>query len=110
MVLDHFGTKQVAEVTGRSIRLVKNKDGKLVKESRSKTKNTSDIQSFQNKNKRILVFSEAGGTGASYHPDLARKNQQPRRHYLLQAGWRADVAIQGLGRTHRSNQAQAPSY
>lgn len=110
MILDHFGVKNVAEITGRTVRLIKNKDGKLEKETRSKSKNAKDIKAFQSGKKRILIFSEAGGTGSSYHADRSQKNQEHRRHYLLQAGWRADVAVQGLGRTHRSNQAQAPSY
>jgi hypothetical protein len=51
--------------------------------------------------KRILVFSDAGGTGRSYHASLDAKNQQRRMHFLLEPGWRADRAIQGLGRTNR---------
>ena len=31
-------------------------------------------------------------------------------HYLLEPGWRADQAIQGLGRTHRTHQASAPLF
>jgi hypothetical protein len=31
-------------------------------------------------------------------------------HYLLEAGWKADAAIQGLGRTNRTNQAQPPLF
>jgi hypothetical protein len=31
-------------------------------------------------------------------------------HYLLEPGWRADAAIQGLGRTHRTRQASAPLF
>ena len=30
--------------------------------------------------------------------------------YLLEPGWKADAAIQGLGRTHRTNQAQPPLF
>ena len=59
--------------------------------------------------KRILVFSMAGGTGRSYHADLGCGNTARRIHYLLEPGWRADQAIQGLGRTHRTHQASAPS-
>ena len=33
-----------------------------------------------------------------------------RRTYLLEPGWRADNAIQGLGRTHRTNQKQPPLF
>ncbi|HEX4762053.1 MAG TPA: strawberry notch C-terminal domain-containing protein, partial [Sphingomicrobium sp.] len=37
-------------------------------------------------------------------------NQARRIHYLLEPGWRADAAIQGLGRTHRTRQASAPLF
>ena len=60
--------------------------------------------------KKLLVFSDAGGTGRSYHACLKAKNQARRIHYLLEPGWRADAAIQGLGRTHRSAQASAPLF
>jgi len=60
--------------------------------------------------KRILVFSDAGGTGRSYHADLDAKNHRRRVHYLLEPGWRADNAIQGLGRSNRTNQACAPLF
>ena len=58
--------------------------------------------------KRILVFSDAGGTGRSYHADRGAKNQRLRVHYMLESGWKADTAIQGLGRSNRTNQAQPP--
>ena len=38
------------------------------------------------------------------------KNRRLRVHYLLEAGWKADTAIQGLGRTNRTNQAQPPLF
>ncbi len=60
--------------------------------------------------KRILIFSDDGGTGRSYHADLGAKNQRLRVHYLLEPGWKADAAIQGLGRTNRTNQAQPPLF
>ena len=60
--------------------------------------------------KRILVFSDAGGTGRSYHADLNARNQRRRIHYLLEPGWRADAAIQGLGRSNRTNQKQPPVF
>lgn len=114
-IIDHFGHENVAEVTGRSRRviLMENEKGQRVKTENNRSKgfsNQAEIASFQQGKKRILLFSEAGGTGASYHADLSVPNQQPRAHYLLQAGWKAATAIQGLGRTHRTNQAQAPKY
>ena len=50
------------------------------------------------------------GTGRSYHADLSCANTERRIHYLLEPGWRADQAIQGLGRTHRTHQASAPLF
>jgi hypothetical protein len=46
---------------------------------------------------------------AAITPTSAR-NQRLRVHYLLEAGWKADAAIQGLGRTNRTNQAQPPLF
>lgn len=109
MIIDHFGAEAVAEITGRSERLVE-VDGKTVRQKRTPSATKADSTAFMDGKKRILIFSEAGGTGQSYHADLSRKNQEQRIHYLLQAGWKADAAIQGLGRTHRSNQAHAPKY
>jgi len=113
-ILHHFGTDVVAEVTGRSRRIVKKtgRDGvaRLAVENRPASANLAETQSFMDDDKRVLVFSDAGGTGRSYHADLGVRNHRLRKHYLLEAGWRADNAIQGLGRTHRTNQAQPPLF
>ena len=114
MLLDAFGTDNVAEVTGRTRRVVEKPDEngnmKRVVESRSPVSSTAEAKAFQDGKKRILVFSKQGGTGFSYHADLRAKNQQQRVHYLLQPGWSASEAVQGFGRTHRSNQASAPIF
>ncbi|MDQ6436283.1 strawberry notch family protein [Mesorhizobium sp. LHD-90] len=113
-ILHHFGTDVVAEVTGRSRRIVKKtgRDGiaRLAVENRPGSANLAETQAFMDDDKGVLVFSDAGGTGRSYHADLGARNQRLRKHYLLEAGWRADNAIQGLGRTHRTNQAQPPLF
>ncbi|KAJ8138161.1 hypothetical protein OY671_008626, partial [Metschnikowia pulcherrima] len=44
------------------------------------------------------------------HASLAAPNQQRRVHFSLEPGWRADKAIQGLGRTNRTHQASAPIF
>lgn len=114
MLFDAFGADMVAENTGRSRRVVPRKkaDGSIsrVEERRTLNHRTADVQAFQDGKKRILVFSDAGGTGKSYHADRTEKNQQLRIHYVLQPGWVASNAVQGFGRTHRSNEASAPIY
>jgi predicted RNA methylase len=112
-VVQRFGTDVVAEVTGRSRRIVRRGEGKsarLAVENRALSANLAETSAFMDDQKRILVFSDAGGTGRSYHADLSARNQRLRVHYLLEPGWKADAAIQGLGRTNRTNQAQPPLF
>ena len=109
-ILWAFGDEAVAEVTGRSVRPLKSRDGALFIEKRSASSNSSETRAFMEGEKDVLIFSDAGGTGRSYHAAQMAKNQKRRRHYLLEPGWRADAAIQGLGRTHRSAQVSAPFF
>ncbi|MDR6710194.1 putative RNA methylase [Novosphingobium sp. 1748] len=110
-LIAHFGTDRVAEVTGRSRRLVVKPDGRQAIERRSAKANLVETSLFMDGFKPILVFSSAGGTGRSYHADRASKTADKRRiHFLLEPGWRADVAIQGLGRSHRTNQTFPPVF
>ncbi len=123
-----FGPDAVAEVTGRSVRPLKDdtganghsgvdghsaacvQAGALRIERRSASANAAETSAFMEGSKSILIFSDAGGTGRSYHAAGAAQNQKRRRHYLLEPGWRADAAIQGLGRTHRAAQVNAPFF
>jgi predicted RNA methylase len=119
-IVQRFGTDIVAEVTGRSRRIVRksgadsmtNPGGinRLAVENRAASANLAETQAFMDDQKRILIFSDAGGTGRSYHADLSSRNQRLRVHYLLEPGWKADAAIQGLGRTNPTNQAQPPLF
>jgi predicted RNA methylase len=112
ILLDEFGADHVAEITGRRRRLIRKiVDGRptRVLENRAATAAIDETHDFMQGKKRILLFSEAkGGTGRSYHASLACENQQQRAHYLLQAGWRSDKAMQGFGRSHRAFQACDP--
>ncbi|ODU16646.1 MAG: methylase [Sphingomonas sp. SCN 67-18] len=113
-IVQRFGTDVVAEVTGRSRRIVRRTSpggiDRLAVENRAGSANLAETQAFMDDQKRILIFSDAGGTGRSYHADLSARNQRLRVHYLLEPGWKADAAIQGLGRTNRTNQAQPPLF
>ncbi|MCI4679095.1 strawberry notch family protein [Rhodoblastus acidophilus] len=113
-IVQRFGADLVAEVTGRSRRIIRktgsDRVDRLVVENRAGSANLAETQAFMDDVKRILVFSDAGGTGRSYHAELSAKNRRLRVHYLLEAGWKADAAIQGLGRTNRTNQAQPPLF
>lgn len=114
MIIHHFGPETVAEATSRGWRTVmkENEHGRVVltEDNRGDTKmtNAQEAEAFQNGKKHIMVFSNAGGTGVSYHAGRDVANQKQRVHYVLQAGWQADKTVQGLGRTHRTNQVSAP--
>ena len=113
-ILEEFGYDNVAEVTGRTKRIERvERDGEMKSVIASRSKNRqgkAEAEEFNAGKRRILIFSEAGGTGKSYHASRTYENQQQRIHYLLQAGWSAPPAIQGLGRTNRTNQASKPEY
>ena len=80
---------------------------RLALRSRPASANLAETAAFMDGTKRILVFSMAGGTGRSYRADFSCENTERRIYYLLEPRWRADQAIQGLGRTHRTHQASA---
>jgi hypothetical protein len=110
-----FGAEAVAEITGRTRRLVRKTDDqgitrRILETGRGKPKIEKEKNDFLDGKRRILVFSDAGGTGFSYHAGANFKNQQKRYQYVVQAGWRADKAIQGLGRTHRADQVKTPHF
>ena len=109
-IITRFGEDNVAEITGRSRRLSTASDGRQLVQRRSARSNAAETDAFMEDRKQILIFSDAGGTGRSYHASLDVPNQRRRVHFLLEPGWRADAAIQGLGRTHRTHQASSPLF
>jgi hypothetical protein len=101
----------VAEVTGRGRRFVsKTVDGveQVVEERRTRRRCDAEADEFMAGKRRVLVFSQAGGTGRSYHSDLAAENQQRRVLYCVEPGWSSARCVQGMGRVHRANQACPP--
>src|SRR3546814_2383213 len=68
----------------RTKRLIRLPDGSQKLQSRSPSACMADADAFMNGAKRILVFSDAGGTGRSYHASLDHQNQQRRVHFLLE--------------------------
>ena len=118
--LDHLidqlgGPEYVAELTGRKKRLVQSESGNIMCEARSEGEvndllNLREKERFLDDEKKVAIISEAASSGISLHSDARVRNQRRRVHITLELPWSADRAIQQFGRTHRSNQVNAPEY
>ncbi len=99
-ILHRFGTATVAEVTGRSRphrapRRRRRRPARV--ESRPASANFAET-AVSWTSPADLVFSDAGGTGRSYHADRGA-GTSAGASIALEPGWKADAAIQGLGRS-----------
>ena len=111
-IVQRFGTDMVAEVTGRSRRIVRKVDAdgdRLAVENRPAHANLAEAQAFMEDRKQILVFSDAGGTGTQLPCRSGR--EEPAAPASLSAGSRLEGRCRDPGpgphQPHQSGAAAA---
>lgn len=129
-IIDRFGVENVAEMTGRSGRILRKSDetfrytkrfggsqtsyglsAPVNKDDESDCLNVKERKLFMDGKKCVAIISDAASTGVSLHSDRRYKSSHKRRvHFTIELPWAADKAIQQLGRSHRSGQVTAPIY
>jgi hypothetical protein len=116
-LVNHFGERNVAELTGRTRRLIRDRrTGQMQYKKRApegvamQRTNVHEMAQFQSGKKRIAIISDAASMGISLHASNRAENRQRRVHITLELGWSADKQMQTFGRTHRSDQAVPPEY
>jgi hypothetical protein len=115
-LVNHFGERNVAELTGRTRRLIRDSRGHVEYKKRNPEgvamhrTNVHEMAQFQTGKKRVAIISDAAAMGISLHASNRAENRQRRVHVTLELGWSADKQMQTFGRTHRSDQAVPPEY
>jgi len=116
-LVNHFGERHVAELTGRTRRLIRDPRTGCVQYKKRAPEgvamdrtNVYEMELFQQGRKRVAIISDAASTGISLHASNRAQNKQRRVHITLELGWSADKQMQTFGRTHRSDQAVPPEY
>jgi hypothetical protein len=115
-IINYFGYNNVAEITGRKKRLIKDHHDKVYYKKRApegvsmNKVNVFEMAQFQSGKKRIAIISTAAACGISLHADKNAINQAPRVQMTIQVSWSADIQMQSFGRTHRTNQLHPPEY
>ncbi len=115
-LVNHFGERNVAELTGRTRRLIRDPRGRVEYKKRAPEgvamhrTNVHEMAQFQSCKKRVAIISDAAAMGISLHASNRTENRQRRVHITLELGWSADKQMQTFGRTHRSDQAVPPEY
>lgn len=94
---------QVAEMTGRKSRDVRQPNGRYRYEA--KPDNADEFEAFKEGYKLVLIYSAAFAAGVSFHADPKYPNHLQRCVFPIELPYAADRFLQLLGRTSRAGEA-----
>ncbi len=92
-LVNHFGERNVAELTGRTRRLIRDSRGHVEYKKRNPEgvamhrTNVHEMEQFQSGKKRVAIISDAAAMGISLHASNRAENRQRRVHVTLELGW-----------------------
>lgn len=102
---------KVAEVTGRTKRLIKLDDGryKLIENPRDRNV-AKAFKKFNDGIADVLLINESGSTGASAHSSALYNDQRPRCMIIHQVELDVNQEVQKRGRINRTGMVNYPTY
>jgi hypothetical protein len=102
---------KVAEVTGRTKRLIRLDDGRYKLIENPKDKNVSkSFKKFNDGIADVLLINESGSTGASAHSSSTFTDQRPRCMIIHQVELDVNQEVQKRGRINRTGMVNYPTY
>lgn len=100
----HFGTDQVAEISGRKVRRVSMVDDAVQRRTIS---NADECDAFVRGHKHVAIITRSGTSGISLH-DTNEEHSRPRVQIFLELPWDAPTFVQQCGRVNRTRQLSKP--
>src|SRR5947207_11926690 len=105
-LVNHFGERNVAELTGRTRRLIRDSRGHVEFKKRAPEgvamhrTNVHEMEQFQSGKKRVAIISDAAAMGISLHASNRAENRQRRVHVTLGFGGRLISRCRPFARRH----------
>src|SRR5258708_20014163 len=107
-LVNHFGERNVAEITGRTRRLIRDSQTQKTEYKKRAPEgvamhrvNVHGMEQFQDGKCRVAIISDAGSMGISLHASNRAANRQRPLHITLELAWSPPKQMHSFVRTHR---------
>lgn len=100
----------VEDTTQRSLRLMKDSDGRWLYSPKPKQNDTLKIARFNNGVSDAVIINVAASTGESFHSSTEYRDTRKRCMLIHQVELDVNIEMQKLGRVNRTGQLNFPDY